>query len=476
MHTPRALSAPANRPVRLLSGLVAAVAVLSGLGVSATASRGSGGRASVATPVTHIYSIGVGGHNERDLSGDPSASDTFASVSPDRTKIAFLRAGSVWLMNADGTGQRLLLEPLPKEAFDFSAFRPPAWSPDSSRLAIDGVSTAGCGGGDTKCAAWYVLVVDLQGKLVATLGTALNVAWSPNGRQIAYEQGEDGGFSLTPEKTQIAVSNLDGSNQRLISTGIAHRAGICLGLPVWSPDGRRIAFVKEDCADYFPAALYVTLNGTTKRQIVSTAGRPVWSPRGTRLAYLRGLTADSSLTPARGALILARADGTRPKQVVPVSGDAVWSADGSRLALTTGAGRRLSLLNTTTLKLQTLAAQAPDSAREVLAFSRDGKRIFYLATAGGAARGQGRATALHSRHDADGDVPWPSGGDPRGKRPASTSSAVADSRQTSSRRPGSPAAISSWRSAAAQACSPRRSWTRVLRSSCSNGTRCSRPS
>jgi len=68
-----------------------------------------------------------------------------------------------------------------------------------------------------------------------------------------------------------------------------------------------------------------------------------------------------------------------------------------------------------------------------------------------------RARALESRHDDDGDVPWPSGGDPRGKRPVSTSSEVSNSQPTSSPKLGSGPVISWLRSAAAQVCSPRRS-------------------
>ena len=68
-----------------------------------------------------------------------------------------------------------------------------------------------------------------------------------------------------------------------------------------------------------------------------------------------------------------------------------------------------------------------------------------------------RARALDSRHDDDGDVPWPSGGDPRGKRPVSTSSEVSNSQPTSSPKLGSGPVISWLRSAAAQVCSPRRS-------------------
>jgi Tol biopolymer transport system component len=57
-----------------------------------------------------------------------------------------------------------------------------------------------------------------------------SVAVSPNGKRLAFVE------KLAPERFGMFVSNLDGSNRKLLSNGDPYAVTV----PVWSPDGNWI--------------------------------------------------------------------------------------------------------------------------------------------------------------------------------------------------------------------------------------------
>ena len=100
-------------------------------------------------------------------------------------------------------------------------------------------------------------------KRLTRAGSYREPAWSPNARRIAYVKGNE-----------IFTMRADGSRQRrLIDDARA---------PNWSPDGQRIAFQRG-------LNVYVALaNGTNIRRLTggTRAGlTPAWSPGGTRIAF-----------------------------------------------------------------------------------------------------------------------------------------------------------------------------------------------
>jgi TolB protein len=93
--------------------------------------------------------------------------------------------------------------------------------------------------------------------------------------------------------------------------------------PVWSADGKRIAF--EYNADVYT----VGANGRGRRLLVRNALEPAWSPDGTSLAY-------ASLGPNVDVYV-ADADGRHPRRLthgLGVDGTPTWSPDGRRIAYT----------------------------------------------------------------------------------------------------------------------------------------------
>ena len=110
-------------------------------------------------------------------------------------------------MNADGSGKRLLTR---------DAWQGLAWSPDGRKIAFVG------GGGKSEI---YVINADGSGqrRLTRTAGYEFGPAWSPDGRKIAFSRGPNGDH-------QVYVMNADGSGQRRL-TGLAANTEVLPGCP-----------------------------------------------------------------------------------------------------------------------------------------------------------------------------------------------------------------------------------------------------
>ena len=77
-----------------------------------------------------LYSMpGEGGYPHRIAGGQFS----FPTPSSTGTQIAFIRENGLWIMNADGSGQRRLLQP---DSTLFQSLIAPQWSPDDSKILI----------------------------------------------------------------------------------------------------------------------------------------------------------------------------------------------------------------------------------------------------------------------------------------------------------------------------------------------------
>jgi Tol biopolymer transport system component len=110
-------------------------------------------------------------------------------------------------------------------------------------------------------------------------------------------------------------------------------------LPVWSPDGTRIAFERQNGVCVFDLCgidIYtMAADGSDVRRLTNTttpfeyAAVPAWSPDGTRIAYLSG---DYSRAPV---LRIMTTDGTIVASLGTVGSREVWSPDGLAIAATT---------------------------------------------------------------------------------------------------------------------------------------------
>jgi len=195
--------------------------------------------------------------------------------SPDGLKVAF--TWGIFVMNPDGSEhERLTLRP--KGLYRSDSL---TWSPDGRKLAFVAGNEDTC----DFCFDLYVMNADGSGQRRLTHGgLAFDPAWSPDGRKIAFSGGAQG----------IFVMNADGSGERRLTRNFAGDSG-----PAWSPDGRKIAFVSNRDDSY---EVYV-MNADGSRQhalgartvgghfqivgaVALRDGLPAWSPNGRKIAFV----------------------------------------------------------------------------------------------------------------------------------------------------------------------------------------------
>jgi TolB protein len=179
--------------------------------------------------------------------------------------------------------------------------------------------THGAGGSLDVAPAIYVVNPDYTGLTnltdPATGAFDTNPAWSPDGKRIAFVRLVRGVPRFT-EAHELFVMNAEGGGLRRLT-----RNAVFDGYPAWSPDGKWIAFSRQDKAspklgDLTFDIWILRADGTGARQV--TKGRddevePAWSPDASSIAFL----ADGRNAPG-ARIVVMRADGSHRRVIAKV--------------------------------------------------------------------------------------------------------------------------------------------------------------
>jgi Tol biopolymer transport system component len=152
----------------------------------------------------------------------------------------------------------------------------------------------------------------------------MHPAWSPDGSRIAFVRDRTANGRTVLSGAELYLMNADGSNV-VLRAPVFHS-------PAWSPDGQRLAVASGDCWYYCDIFLLsVDKDGTEPVRIASSAADPAWSPDGSRIAFV-SLSGDDGYH----ALHVMNADGSDVTPVTVRDEGAIdhptWSPDGRRIA------------------------------------------------------------------------------------------------------------------------------------------------
>jgi Tol biopolymer transport system component len=225
------------------------------------------GRPREVTPALH-------GRFAPDLSGQPQAGPWW---SPDGSKVAYVRRdANLVVVSASGRHRWLVrTRQLVNTSWDSAwADVRVAWAPDGRRLAVSGRTTR----------TWIATLGRPGMRLLAARRTR-DAAWSPDGRKLAYVRGDSRGNG------QLWVVTSDGRRAHRLTNDVpvdryAHFSNTS---PVWSPDGRRVAFLSD--RDGRGTASVFVIGADGRNELRLTRGLevftpPRWSRDGSRLAVL----------------------------------------------------------------------------------------------------------------------------------------------------------------------------------------------
>jgi Tol biopolymer transport system component len=303
--------------------------------------------ASPIAPSFDIYSIGIDGSPPVRLTSDP-ANELSPALSPDGKTIAYSRGPDLWLMDADGSDERLLAAAPPSVSY-----KQPSWSANGRVIAFTAWDISACSPGTRHCASPSVRTVQSDGSgLRVVAHWAMTPRWSPRGQRLAFA-GDVVPFDLWP--TTLYTVSSTGSGRRL-----AH-ADTGVGSPSWAPNGRRLAYSRTGPTG---TAVYTALADRPGSRRLRRGDHPAWSPRGDRIALTD-----------RARLYLVRSRGPLRAKPVAFADWFSWNRRGDRLALVDW---KLSVIRPNGRSFRVLCCeQRFGFADEAPAWSKLGDRVFY---------------------------------------------------------------------------------------------------
>jgi TolB protein len=253
---------------------------------------------------------------------------------PARERIAFVRAGSIWIMDAAG-GDEVQLSVRSRDGADDG----PALSPRGDAIAYSSPRD-----GATRL---YVIGLEELVPRAITDGSSggdRQPAWSPDGRRIAFVRGGE------RDRRDLYLVDASGGDPDLLFAGDDDHPALAGG-PAWSPDGRSIVFGADRRRGRGTTLWIVDVATRALRPLTVTRNdawfvvdrEPAWSPDGRRIAFASNRHAVSRDHADSFDLYAVDADGgnlTRLTDDPDSATDPSYSPDGARLYFASTRGRQ----------------------------------------------------------------------------------------------------------------------------------------
>ncbi|MBN2317085.1 MAG: PD40 domain-containing protein [Sedimentisphaerales bacterium] len=223
--------------------------------------------------------------------------------SPDGNQMALRKAGELTFISA-ASGQKT--RKLPLFATDFEpapAGRNMAWSPDGRWIAFSGWDKKG------RTGIFLITVETGEVKLLVPLETRVanfHPTWAPDSKNIAYAY-----------QSNVYIVNIEDRRSVRIATSAGEKNEIP-GRPVFAPDGRSVTYMLG------PRILATTLNGEETRELFHLKDKNIsginiydLAPDGRHIVF----------TPGNREIWCAATDGSEPFQIADLSklGDQAWA-------------------------------------------------------------------------------------------------------------------------------------------------------
>ena len=239
---------------------------------------------------------------------------------------------SIYVVRENGTG-------LDRLTHGFAASQP-VWAPDGRFIAFSRMQDRGF----ERSFLVRIFVMSADGSGIRAVTTGENVAdtspaWSPDGARIAFVRQLTSGPDMIPGPamsggpSQVFVVNADGNRLRRLTRGQSPKHS-----PSWSPDGRTIAYVRFGGSGNDDIWV-MRADGTNHRRLTRGPAydySPAWSPDGSRIVFARD-----------GHIWSMRADGSGGRQLTTgprLDGSVQWSRQGRELVFARGS--RIMVMNT----------------------------------------------------------------------------------------------------------------------------------
>ena len=203
--------------------------------------------------------------------------------------------------------------------------------------------------------------------------------WSPNGKQIAFSSQSSSG------QWQVYTLDANGGGRRLVSKGTLNYVDVA-----WSPNGQQIGYSGLTDGQVITSGhvYVVNANGTGQNPLTSGSGWYDeffgWSPDGSSLYFDRVTNGDDAIFTMNGS-------GSDLHELTPSSGDddywAAWSPDGDEIAFSRtnpdspSAGGEIWVMNQDGSGQRQLTANLDDNFGS--AWAPDGKQIAFMSNKSG---------------------------------------------------------------------------------------------